>query len=51
LGFLGIAVDPARNAGTSDRRIGTAQGPVEVLVVAARENLQIAHEVRRVLAS
>jgi acetate kinase len=51
LGFLGLTVDPARNAGTGDRRISTSQGPVEVLVIAAREDLQIAHEVRQVLAS
>ena len=50
LGFLGVTVDPARNAGTGDRRIGTTQGTAEVLVVAAREDLQIAHEVRQVLA-
>src|SRR5262249_47365235 len=46
LGFLGVTIDPARNVGTGDRRIDTGQGTVEVLVVVAREDLQIAHEVR-----
>ena len=52
LGFLGVALDPARNAdGPPDREIGMNGAPVTVLVIAAREDLQIAHEVRAVLAA
>jgi acetate kinase len=48
LGFLGVSVDPARNAATTaDGDIGA--GPVRVLVVTAREDLEIAREVRRVV--
>ena len=51
LGFLGVALDPAANeGGPEDREIGAAGGSVRVLVVAAREDLEIAREVRRVLA-
>ncbi|MHB8890680.1 MAG: acetate/propionate family kinase [Candidatus Limnocylindrales bacterium] len=51
LGFLGVALDPAANeGGPEDREIGAAGGPVRVVVVAAREDLEIAREVRRVLA-
>ncbi len=52
LGFLGVAVDPARNAaGLPDRRIGVDGAPVETFVVEAREDLEIARQVREVLAS
>ncbi len=51
LGFLGVAVDPGRNlAGGEDREIGAAGAMVRVIVVAAREDLEIAHQVRAVLA-
>jgi acetate kinase len=51
LGFLGVALDPAANeSGPEDREIGAAGGPVRVVVVAAREDLEIAREVRGVLA-
>jgi acetate kinase len=51
LAFLGVAVDPARNrAGGEDREIGSPGASVRTLVIAAREDLQIAHEVREVLA-
>ncbi len=50
LGFLGVALDPARNAsGPADREIGADGAPVRTLVVAAREDVEIAREVRGVL--
>jgi acetate kinase len=51
LDFLGIALDPGRNReATGDARISLAHARVAVLVVEAREDLQIAAEVRRVLS-
>jgi acetate kinase len=52
LGFLGVALDPARNEvdGPEDRDISAGDARVRTLVVAAREDLEIAHEVREVLA-
>jgi acetate kinase len=50
LAFLGVNVDPDRNASSGgDRDIGVEGAPVRTLVIAAREDLQIAHEVRDVL--
>jgi len=50
LSFLGVEIDPDRNlAGDPDRDISGAQAGVQTLVVAAREDLEIAAEVRRVL--
>jgi acetate kinase len=50
LGFLGLAVDAARNAGASgDADVGAADARVRVLVVRAREDLEIARQVREVL--
>jgi len=50
LEFLGCAVDADRNeAHAGDREIGAAGAPVRTLVVAAREDLEIAREVRAVL--
>jgi acetate kinase len=50
LGFLGVRVDPAPNEeGTGDREIGMRDVPVRSFVVNAREDKQIAAEVRRVL--
>jgi acetate kinase len=52
LGFLGVVLDPARNeTGPEDREIGTDGAEVRTLVVAAREDLEIVREVRRVLGS
>jgi acetate kinase len=52
LGFLGVEVDRARNeAGADDREIGAPGAPVRIFVLAAREDLQIAHEVRAVLGA
>jgi acetate kinase len=51
LGWLGVAVDPARNDDANERDAADiTAGPVRVLVLAAREDLQIAHEVRQLLA-
>jgi acetate kinase len=50
LGFLGVDLDAAANAAAEpDAEIGTAGAGVRVLVIAAREDLEIAHEVRAVL--
>jgi acetate kinase len=52
LGFLGVALDPARNAdGAEDREIGAAGARVRVLVVASREDLEIARQVRGLVAA
>ncbi len=51
LGFLGVALDIGRNqAGPDDREIGAEGAAVRAIVLVAREDLQIAHEVRSVLA-
>lgn len=51
LGFLGVELDVAANeSGPEDREIGAPGCAVRVVVVAAREDLEIAREVRRVLA-
>ncbi len=50
LGFLGVAVEPAANeADATDREIGPAGAPVRTVVVAAREDLEIARGVREAL--
>jgi acetate kinase len=52
LDFLGVALDAERNrAASGDTEIGAAGGRVRVLVIEAREDLEIAHEVRSVLES
>lgn len=56
LGFLGVVVDPVRNAAIGDgavvdREIGATGAPVRTLVVEAREDLEIARETREVLAA
>ena len=51
LGFLGVSLDPGRNgAGSGDRDIGSDGAPVRMLVVAAREDLEIARQVRELMA-
>jgi acetate kinase len=51
LGFLGLAIDRERNgAGSDDREIGAAAGRARVLVVHAREDLEMAASVRTALA-
>jgi acetate kinase len=50
LDFLGVAVEPEANrSGNGDRDISARRASVCTLVIAAREDLQIAHEVRAVL--
>ncbi|MGH2511707.1 MAG: acetate/propionate family kinase, partial [Candidatus Limnocylindrales bacterium] len=49
LGFLDVGLDPGRNGATEDAEIGAAGRRVRVVVLTAREDLQIAHEVRQVL--
>ena len=52
LAFLGIELDAGRNQrGPDDREIGRDGAPVRVFVMVAREDLQIVHEVRSVLAA
>ena len=52
LGFLGVALEPARNeTGPADREIGADGAKVRTLVVAAREDVEIAREVRAVLTA
>jgi acetate kinase len=52
LGFLGVALDPTRNErGPEDREIGMDGALVRTLVVAAREDVEVAREVRRVLTA
>src|SRR5207302_893483 len=46
LAFLGVAIDPERNvAGEEDREIGRADLDVRMLVIRAREDLEIARQV------
>ncbi len=55
LGFLGVRLDPAHNAdgapGPPDREIGHPDAPVRTFVIAAREDIEIAGQVRAVLAT
>jgi acetate kinase len=51
LGFLGVAVDPGRNAAAvPDCDISAPGAPVRTLVIAAREDVEIARQARAVLA-
>ncbi|MFZ0172587.1 MAG: acetate/propionate family kinase [Acidimicrobiales bacterium] len=51
LGFLGVHLDEQANAGGEpDRLVSAPGGAVSLLVVAAREDLEIARETRKVLA-
>jgi acetate kinase len=52
LGFLGLAVDDEANRlGTGDRDISTDDAPARVLVVHAREDVEIAGACRRLVAN
>jgi len=52
LGFLGVALDGERNRrAQGDGEIGTADGAVRTLVLIAREDLEIARQVRTLLSS
>ena len=51
LGFLGVAVDEAANAAAApDAEISADGASVRALVVRAREDLEMARQVRAVLA-
>jgi acetate kinase len=50
LAFLGVGADAERNeTGTGDREIGRPDAPVRSLVIAAREDIEIARQVRAAL--
>ena len=50
LGYLGVALDAGRNTtGPADREIGARGAPVHTVVVAAREDLEIARDTRLVV--
>jgi acetate kinase len=52
LRFLGLEIDPALNADlTPDADISAPAAAVPTLVVKAREDIEVAREVRKVLAS
>ena len=52
LGFLGVRVDAGRNeSGTGDREIGSTDASARSLVISAREDIEIACQVRSVLAT
>jgi acetate kinase len=52
LAFLGVVLDAGANAGaTADADIGEPGAPVRTVVVTAREDAQIAREVRALLAA
>ncbi|MGD0375008.1 MAG: acetate/propionate family kinase [Streptosporangiaceae bacterium] len=52
LAFLGIAIDPARNAGAApDTEITGPGAAVRTLVIAAREDIEVARQARAVLAA
>ena len=52
LGFLGVAADPASNdSGTGDREIGAPAAEVRALVISAREDIEIARQVRATLTA
>jgi acetate kinase len=53
LAFLGIGIDPERNAGAAadDLDVTASRSPVRVLVVHAREDLEMVRQARRVLSS
>ncbi|MEO8591956.1 MAG: acetate/propionate family kinase [Candidatus Solibacter sp.] len=50
LEFLGIALDPARNAGTGDRAVSTEEARVTVLALSTNEELVVARRAFRCLA-
>jgi acetate kinase len=52
LGFLGVAADPASNsAAAGDREIGAPAAAVRALVIRAREDIEIARQVRATLTA
>jgi acetate kinase len=50
LGFLGVRIDPERNAATADAVISHRAAAVEALVITAREDVEMARQARQVLA-
>jgi acetate kinase len=51
LGFLGLAVEPDRNDATElDAEVGSTESRVRVFAIRAREDIEIARGVRRVLS-
>jgi len=50
LEFLGISVDPGRNAAISDADV-SGPGPVRTLVITAREDIEIARQARELAGS
>lgn len=50
LSFLGVRLDRGGNGATADAEIGDPAAPVSAVVVTAREDLEIARQVREVLA-
>jgi acetate kinase len=51
LGFLGVRGDSTRNSsGTGDREIGAPGAPVRSLVISAREDIEIARQVRDIVS-
>jgi acetate kinase len=52
LGFLGVELDPGANAGaTADADVGAPDAAVSTLVVTAREDLEVARQVRALLSA
>ena len=51
LGFLGVVVDAELNGSSGDREIGVSGASVRAAVIAAREDLEIARQVRSVLGA
>ena len=54
LGYLGVAADPTSNtsaSGESDVEVSAPGAAVRTLVIHAREDLEIAHGVRRALSA
>ncbi len=52
LGFLGVAIDSARNMHAElDAEIGSEEAPVRVFAIRAREDIQIARDVRQALTA
>jgi acetate kinase len=50
LGFIGLALDAERNATAEpDADLSPAGAPARILLIAAREDLEIARQVRRVV--
>ena len=49
LGFLGVGLDPGSDPPGPDAEIGASGAPVRTLVIKAREDLEVASQVRRLL--